>query len=382
MIFTEKYKPKKLKEVIGQGPALSALINTVKRKKPALIYGPIGCGKTSSVHSLASEFNFDVIELNGSDLRNKAKIKQIIASALLQKSLFFRPKLIFIDEIENLTRQDYGGIAEITSLLSIKNYPLILSANNPFDRKLSALRKKVELIQFRKLNTEEIMIALTRICKKENIQISQNILKKIALLSEGDLRAAINDLQGFEELAEKISGNRERETDIFSALKTIFKSNSFAVLNALNNLDMQTEEVLLWIDENLPLEYKKEELALAYEKLAKADIFNSRIKRHQHWRFLVYVNVLLTAGIAFSKIKKDERFVRYKTLTRLLKIWIANRSRKKEVAKKLGQALHCSSRKIFRELTYLKLICKDKKIRENLQQDLNLQKEETAFLFS
>ncbi len=43
--------------------------------------------------------------------------------------------------------------------------------------------------------------------------------------------------------------------------------------------------------------------------LSRADIFQRRIKRWQHWRFLVYVNALMTAGIALSKETDKNRFV-------------------------------------------------------------------------
>ena len=57
-------------------------------------------------------------------------------------------------------------------------------------------------------------------------------------------------------------------------------------ITAFENVEEKLDQQLLWIDENLPKEYTKpEDLAKAYDKLSKADVFNRRIRRWQHYRF-------------------------------------------------------------------------------------------------
>ncbi len=361
MNLIEKYRPQSLSQLIGQQEAIIKLLSFVKRPTEcaAILYGPVGSGKTSCVHALASDFGYELIELNASDLRNKKNIDEIVKKALEQKSLYSKKKIILIDELEGLSgKEDRGGIEELNKVMSL-NYPIVITTNNPYDKRFNSLRKKAELIKFEKISTEDIYKLIFDISKKENLTLSPVELKKIAVLSEGDARAAINDLHTFSGNIDAL-GEREREGNIFNALKLIFKGNSFsATSNALNHLEMDTDEVMLWIDENLPLEYRGKELKDAYYMLSKADIFKQRIIRKQHWRLLVYTNILMTAGIALSKRENKDKYVSYKPIKRLLKIWIANRTEKKSIAKRLTKVMHCSTKKVMREMPYLEKIAEN-----------------------
>src|SRR3989344_1212728 len=119
---------------------------------------------------------------------------------------------------------------------------------------------------------------------------------------------------------------------------------------------MDLNEIRLWIDENLPLEYKDRDLFNAYEVLSKADVFNGRIMKKQYYRFLVYVDALLSVGIALAKKEKRTGFVAYKKTDRILKLWIAKQkySKKREIAKKIANCVHCSEKKILNEFEYYK----------------------------
>ena len=382
MILSEKYRPKKISEVVGQGSGIQNIVSFLKgKKKIAMVHGPIGCGKTSAIHAIAKELGYEILEINAGDFRDRHKIKEIIGGAVSQQSLFFKKKLIFIDEVDNISSRDYGGLSEINSIIKNTTYPVIMCANKPYDKKLLALRKRSELIPFKKLEIKEVVSILKNICIKENISITENLLKQIALLVDGDIRAALNDLQASGSLIESIVvGKRDQETDIFTALRKIFKSNSFAVLNALDNVDMELDEAMLWIDENLPLEYNKREIYTAYQALSKADIFKHRIHKQQYWRFLVYVNAMLTAGVAFAKEGYKLNSVAYRRTTRLLKLWMAQNARKKVVAKRFSEELHCSTKKFFRELPYIKIICQNSETKEDIREKLGLNKEELDFI--
>src|SRR3989344_8756141 len=137
--FTFKYAPKTSAEIVGQEKALAELrdfiINYPKKKyRAAILHGPIGTGKTSSVYALAKELNYDLLELNSSDMRNAEKINSFLSSALGQQSLFFRPKLILVDEIDNLSgAKDRGCIPEIVKAIEKSLFPVIMTANDIYE---------------------------------------------------------------------------------------------------------------------------------------------------------------------------------------------------------------------------------------------------------
>ena len=92
-LFTLKYAPKSSEQVFGQQKAVTELKDFIvnykqKKNKAALLLGPIGNGKTSSVYALTNELNYDILEINSSDLRNADSIKTFLGSALGQQSLF------------------------------------------------------------------------------------------------------------------------------------------------------------------------------------------------------------------------------------------------------------------------------------------------------
>ena len=112
-------------------------------------------------------------------------------------------------------------------------------------------------------------------------------------------------------------------------------------------------QLMLWIDENLPKEYTNpEELAAAYDCLSKADVFLGRIRRWQHWRFLVYANALATAGVATAKKEKYQKFVPYTPTTRILKLWRAKMKymKRKAIAEKIADKTHISTRKAIQDM--------------------------------
>lgn len=383
--WVDKHKPKRSKDIEGHPSSIEKLKRAIQNKKIALVHGPTGVGKTSAIYALANELNLETIELNASDLRNSENIENIVGNALNQTSLFQLGKLILIDEIDGLNKDDRGGAAALSKLLEGAKYPIVMTANDPWDSKLSTIRKKSELIDFSTPSYLTIFNVLKKICKAENVEFEDEALKALARRAGGDIRGAINDLQSlvynnkFAKAELEKLDNREKKETIFNTLKLIFKStNASDVLGAFEKTDLDLNECMLWLDENLPKEYFGKDLAEAYDKLSKADIFNGRIKKRQHWRFLVYRSNLMSAGVALSKDVKTNAFVSYRRTNRILKLWQANMkyNKRKEIAKKLSKDLHISSRKLVKDvMPYIQIMYK-----KGIDLGFNLEEEEIDWL--
>ena len=394
--FPLKYQPQKLSEVKGQDTPLAKLKDYVEnykkqRKKAVFVYGPIGCGKTCSVYALAKQFNFETIEINSSDLRNEAGINSVIGAAIKQQSLFFQSKIIIIDEIDCIFgRQDRGCAAAICKLIKESTYPIILTANDPYNKKLATLRKASEMIEFNRLGYPTVANVLKDISSKEGIEYEEMAINTLARIQDGDLRGALIDLQILAHdkklTAEKIDhlSDRKKTDNIFNALRLIFKASSVEnSLPALNNLDIPMNEVMLWLDENLPREYTVPvDLFRAYDKLSKANLFNGRIRKQQHWRFLVYVNNFLTAGISSSKSAKNPNFIQYTQTKRILKLWQAKmkNAKKKDLAAKIALKTHSSQRRALQDVAYFKHIFNHSSNQQEFIDHFDLSKEEVEWL--
>ena len=394
-LFTLKYAPNNTEQVFGQDKAVLQLKDFVqnykqRKEKAALIYGPIGNGKTSSVYAIIKELDYDILEINSSDLRNKKALGEFLRSAMGQQSLFFKPKVILIDEIDNFSgMKDRGGIPELAKALDKSSFPVIMTSNDPFDSKFKALRKKSLMIEYHKLEYRSVAHALKWICEQENVTYEEKAINSLARQADGDLRAALLDLQTltpqghieFDQVTHL--SDRKRTDTIFNALNLVFKSSSAqTALAAFDDVDLDQDKVILWMDENLPKEYTAPQaLAKAYEHLSRADIFRGRIRRRQHWRFLVYIYNLLSAGISSSKDERNTSFVSYRQPMRLLKIWQAKmrQAKKKALVDKLKETLHGSQKSINQQMVYLEPILA-KADPSLLEKELNLSAEDIGYL--
>lgn len=380
-MWIQKYKPKKLEEILGNSTLIKSLKN-YEWKKPILLYGPPGVGKSLLVELLAKELNFEVMEVKDENLDNLAVISE-------SQSLFCRKKLIFFDQIENISE-----IKKVTDFLKERKIATILTTTDFKSKRLATIKKICEKVQMRRTQATTISNFLLKICETEKIKVNKEILTKIAENSQGDIRAAIVDLEtiakGKSEINEKdleILESRDKVSDIYNVLSLILVKkgmNINEIIESTYSIDEKPENVLLWIDENLPkIFYGKENLEKAYGQLSKADIFLGRIMNRQYWGFLRYANSLMTAGVNVSKGEKVN-FSRYQYPFYIIKMAQTKKERalKKEISRKLSSAMHASTKIITKEyLPLFKILLKHKKVNEQeLSENFKFTEEEIEFL--
>ena len=394
MQWTEKYRPKSFLEVKGQDEVVKKIKQFIESfnlgkltktsKKALILHGLSGTGKTTLAYVAALSYNAEIFELNASDLRNRIKLQEILKPAIEQRSLTKENKIILVDEVDGISAVDRGGLTELLSLISTAPYPVIITANDIWDRKLSSLRAKSELVKLKEIDYRTIKDVLIGILRKENKFLDIEILTEISLKAKGDLRAAINDLQ--REALVKSEGpikldERNKERDIFNALREIFKGKpEKETLGIFDSVNMSIDEIILWVEKNIPEEYKGKELARAFDLLSKADIFKGRIYKQQYWRFLVYENIFLSYGISASKNPKTfrEGFTSYEKPDRILKIWLNNQKNlnKKTIAKKYARYVHIGEKRAMREFPmFVKFLKKPE-----IQKELKLNEKEIEYL--
>jgi len=385
-----KYTPKRLSEFEGREVTFLQLKEFVNKYKKGslLLHGIPGSGKTAAVYALANEMDYEVLEISASDTRKKENLLESVGNASQQMSLFNKGKLILIDDVDSLSSKDRGAAKVILDIIKDSKWPVILTANDPEIEKIKDLKKKSNLLELPSLTYTEIFNVLKKICEKENIAYDENTLKSLARQAGGDMRAAMTDLQVLSILSDKINNldiltSRDQKEGITNALLLIFKSKKPEnVLSAFDNVDVDFDTRRLWLDHNLPKEYSNQALLNAYNALSKSDVFNGRIRRQQHWRFLVHMNSLMTAGISLAKEEKNPEIIEYKRSSRPLKYWFANmrNAKRKAISEKISSKLHVSKRNAFKQFLPLFSTLSKNGYDNSIAAEFDLLEEEVAYL--
>ena len=388
--WAESHRPKKFEEVKGQEQAVAQIENFIKnfpktKKKAIILQGPPGTGKTTLAIVAALETNSEIFELNASDFRNKDRLQEILKPALEQRSLTKQGKVILVDEADGISGTDRGGLPELIRLIDETKFPMIITANDIWDRKFNALRKKCEVLTIKEPHYKVIKDVLINILRKEKKFINSDVLTKIAINAQGDIRAAVNDLQTAAQLPDpsKIElAERNKELDIFHALKRVFKEQpTNETLRVFDQVKLSMDDIILWMEENIPAEYKGIELAKAYLALSNVDLFKGRIYKQQYWRFMVYENIFLSFGISAAKESNfsKQSFTKYNKPSRILKIWLNNQrtAKKKSIAKKYAKYAHVGEKRALKEFSIIKKIISSN---EKIQEELRLSVDEIGYL--
>lgn len=347
MLLVDKYAPKSTEEMVGNEKAISttkvAVLNWIHRniKKAILVYGPPGVGKTLLAYCVANDYGLTVLEVNASDVRDKKSLEHILSTAVSSNTLFGKKRIILIDDVDALPSVDRGAVSEIVRLIKKSMFPVILTANDAWDKKISQIRMVCTLVRFRRLSSASIKKRLEDICKMEGISIDPKILEQISKNANGDMRAAINDLQA------RTTYSRDITIDIFSRVRTVFKSLSYAEARSSLKGDVDPDLLKLWIDENIPNEYiKAKDIHNAYYYMSTASLYEGRIISRNYWGFLRYVLDFITAGVSLSKESVYRRFVKYSFPSYLSNMskTMSIRSTKRSIAKKLAGITHSSTK--------------------------------------
>lgn len=202
MLWTEKYRPKNLNEVIGQEHFTSDARGWIEEGNMpnVLLYGNPGNGKTGAGLVIGREilgdtFQDNFVEVNASDDRRlenvRTTIKNIAQSGTIGDAPF---RIVLLDEMDGMTTDAQNALKRIMERYA-SNIRFIITCNDR-NKIIFALQSRCANYHFKPLSNEAVLEVLTSILKAEEItRFSQDELDSFIYAMNGDMRRAITELQ-------------------------------------------------------------------------------------------------------------------------------------------------------------------------------------------
>ncbi len=262
--WTEKYRPKTLADVVGQHEIIERLRAYVKaRSMPNMLFaGPPGIGKTTATLALAHDlfgenYRGSLLELNASDDRGidvvRGQIKDFARTIPLADVPF---KLIFLDEADALTSDAQHALRRTMEMYAGATR-FILSCNYS-SKIIEPLQSRCAVFRFKPLNESDVTHMLERVAKHEKLDLGDEAIKALIYISEGDMRRALNALQGASMASKKITSDnifkissRARPQEIVQMLECALKGDFIGAREKLDhvmlNYGMSGEDVMLQV---------------------------------------------------------------------------------------------------------------------------------------
>jgi replication factor C large subunit len=315
MIWSEKYRPQKVMEMVGNEEArvtfLEWLVNWKNGSKPVLLVGPPGIGKTTVVKAATKELGYDMVELNASDVRTKENLLSVIPPLLNNASVLGRKVLLFLDEVDGMSgRGDRGGLATLITLLKEPTVPIVMAANAEVGEQIKELKKVSTMIKLRRIPPRLLALYLDHVLKSDGAKMSIGDMIRLVIASSGDVRTLLNESQslatgGFSEglhpigfsidIERAISGFFSAEK-VEDALDILMRSEGFYNDPRFAGYDSEkrrTDKLAALFSSIVTSKVDADKLAHLLNALANADLLVGRMGRTRQWRLLRYIDTIL-----------------------------------------------------------------------------------------
>jgi putative ATPase len=219
--LADRMRPEALEEFVGQqhilGPG-KPLRQQIERDGLAsmILWGPPGSGKTTLASIVARRTRSDFLKFSAV-LAGIKEIKEVMAAA--EKGRHYgRRTVLFIDEIHRFNKAQQDAF-----LPYVERGDVVLigaTTENPSFEVNSALLSRAKVYMLSPLSTDEVLLLLGRALKdekrglaREQVEVSEELLRQIAVFSNGDARAAYNTLETAVGAAARDAGGRALVTE-------------------------------------------------------------------------------------------------------------------------------------------------------------------------
>ena len=223
--------------------------------RAAIISGPPGIGKTSSIRVLTKNKGYRTFELNASDKRNKDTINNSVGFLMNNTTLSSidnstnTKNIIIMDEVDGMAgNEDKGGIKALIDIVKKTKVPIIFICNDIYSPKLKSLINYCYNIKFFKPDKRQIVLRLMDICKKEGIFVDNQTLSYIVESFGNDIRQTINyldlysrgnkNINDLKKNCDEVKKDKSVTVGAFDITKILLNKNESSKLNFEQKLDL------------------------------------------------------------------------------------------------------------------------------------------------
>jgi hypothetical protein len=226
---------------------------SVTFKKGIYIYGSPGCGKSYFITDILKELNYDVIQYDAGDVRNKSLIDTLTSNNISSRNVLqmmnkkIKKIAIVMDEVDGMNNGDKGGITSLIKLIRQKKTkkqkkenstlnPIICIGNYNIDKKIKELMKVCNVFELKPVTNLQISNILTHRVNSGLIGyelINSTIFSKIIDYIQGDLRK-LDFIQSIFAKKPKILNDPELFSNILQ-MKSHHDDSKIIAKNIINN---------------------------------------------------------------------------------------------------------------------------------------------------
>lgn len=207
-MFVDKYRPKKLEQVVGNVDAINELKRIEGKPPHIFLSGKQGTGKTTVARALCmkllgEDWRRSTLEMNASDERGIDAIRQKVKKFASTKALSGTFKIIFLDEADELTPNAQTALRAVIENYS-KNTSFIIACNYP-EKIIEPLKSRCACYHFQPISKDQTLKLIAQVIRNEGIQMDPEVGELIAEKAKGDMRQVLFTLESFKRSGKHIT---------------------------------------------------------------------------------------------------------------------------------------------------------------------------------